>query len=96
MRSNLLVLLCLPLASAAVAKDFHFAYSSADLVSPEGFYTRLDKAVEKHCLSINDGRNLRGLQACENSLIEMAVEQIDHPQLTAYIESGNRQELKRA
>jgi UrcA family protein len=88
MRSKLLVLLCLPLASVAAAQDFRFAYASADLVSPEGLYAALDRAVSKHCRDVNDLRNLRVVQACEKSLMEMAVREIDHPQLTAYVESN--------
>lgn len=87
MKSRFLLLLCLPLASVAAAKDFHFGYTAADLVSPEGLFERLESAVDEHCVDVNDIRNLRGLQACRTTLMKEAVEQIDHPQLNAYVES---------
>lgn len=90
MRSKFLVLLLLPLASAASAKDFQFGYQSAELVSPQGLYERLDRAVAKHCGEINDIRNLRVLRACEIAVMQNAVEQIDHPQLSAYVESSRK------
>lgn len=87
MRSKLLILLCLPLASVAAAQDFHFAYSAADLVSPESLYVQLSEAVEQHCRDNNDIRDLRQMKGCESTLMDLAVEQIDQPQLTAYAQS---------
>jgi UrcA family protein len=88
MRTRFLLLLCLPLASVAAARDFHFAYSAADLVAPEEVYAQLDKAVAKYCGTVNDIRNLRALRACEQEVLAMAVEQIDHPRLTAYVQTS--------
>lgn len=88
MRAKYLVLLCLPLSPLAAAKDFHFAYSVEDLVSPASFYSRLDDAVSEHCRDANDIRDLRGQQGCESNLMKLVVEQIDHPKLTAYVQAS--------
>lgn len=74
------------LSAGAVAGDFRFDYSAADLISPEqveALHAKLENSAADYCHD-QYPRKLRVAQKCVEIILEDVVDDIANPQLTAY------------
>lgn len=76
-----LVMLLVPLANAG---EFRFAYAHEELVAPDELFDRLESSVDEYCKRTFDMRSLGLRQRCRQNLVQIGVEEIGHPKLTAY------------
>ncbi len=77
-------LLMVPIANAG---EFRFTYTREELVAPEQLFDRLDASVDEFCSKTFDLRSMGLRQLCRRNLVQITVEEIGHPTLTAYADT---------
>jgi len=88
MKKFMVICVALLASPMAAAKDFRFTYTDGELLAPHELYVRLEQQVAHHCREINDIRNLRDIQICNENLLEITIEEIGNPRLTAFHVAG--------
>ena len=93
MKNSLFASLFVVFAATAMADDYEFvlSYTEADFDSVESvkaLHRRIRSVARDHCPTYGVTHNLRDAQDCVNDLVTNAIESIDRPVLSAFLEGG--------
>lgn len=77
-------MMLVPLAHAG---EFRFTYAREELVAPDELFDRLNESVKVYCNESYDLRSLNLRQLCRQNLVQITIDEIGHPTLTAYAET---------